>query len=167
ALNNRVIANTVYGNYDSGIEMTTSTGTIVANNVSVDNGINSARTAGEIRVDSASVSTTTLNDDLVFLRVPGEMIDWNGVKYASLAAFQSATGQESRGIQADPRFVSVAGANFHLSAGSPAIDSANSGAPNQPAVDFDNASRFDDPATPNSGIGPVTYADRGAYEYHP
>ena len=166
-LDNRVIANTVYGNYDSGIEMTTSTGTVLANNVSVDNGINSTRTAGQIRVDSGSVATTTLNDDLVFLSVTGEMIDWNGVKYSSLSAFRTATGQESRGIQADPRFVSVAGADFHLLAGSPAIDSANSGAPNQPPLDFGGATRFDDPLTANTGLGSVTYVDRGAFEYRP
>ena len=164
-LNNRVIANTVYANYDSGIEMTTSTGTVLANNVSVDNGIGSARTAGNVRVDSASVSTTTLNDDLVFLRVAGDVIDWNGAKYASLAAFRTATGQESRGIEADPRFASVASANFHLLAGSPAIDSANSGASNQPAVDFAGNDRFDDAATVNTGLGPITFADRGAFEY--
>lgn len=166
-LNDSVIANTVYRNYDSGIEMTTSTGTVLANNVSVDNGINSARTAGQIRVDSGSVATTTLDDDLVFLSVTGEMIDWNGVKYSSLAAFRTATGQESRGIQADPRFVSVAGADFHLSAGSPAIDSANSGSPNQPPVDFGGATRFDDPLTADTGLGSVTFADRGAFEYRP
>ncbi|MGZ4712460.1 MAG: Ig-like domain repeat protein [Acidimicrobiia bacterium] len=167
AVDARIVANTVYGNYDSGIEMTTSTGSILANNVSVDNGINSARTSGEIRVDGGSVATTTLNDDLVYLRTPGVMIDWNGVKYGSLAAFRAATGQESRGIQADPRFVSVAAADFHLLAGSPAIDSANAGAPFQPAVDFDGRSRVDDPATTDTGIGTPTFVDRGAFEYLP
>ena len=95
------------------------------------------------------------------------MFDWNGVKYTSLAALQTATGMESRGIQADPRFISAAGANFHLLAGSPAIDSANTGAIGQPGVDFDGGSRFDDPASANTGVGPVAYADRGAFEYHP
>jgi parallel beta-helix repeat protein len=165
ALNNRIVANTVYGNYDSGIEMTTSTGTVLANNISVDNGINSARTSGNIRADSASAPTSTVNDDLISLRVTGVMVDWNGVKYSSLTAFRTATGQESRGIQADPRFVSASGADFHLLAGSPAIDAGNSGAPGQPLVDFAGAGRYDDPATPNTGIGPVAYADRGAFEY--
>ncbi|MBK5287082.1 MAG: right-handed parallel beta-helix repeat-containing protein, partial [Acidimicrobiia bacterium] len=167
AVDARVISNTVDGNYDSGIEMTTSTGSILANNISIDNGINSARTFGNIRVDSASAPTTTVNDDLIFLRVTGVMVDWNGVKYSSLAAFRTATGQESRGIEGDPRFASVTGANFHLLAGSPAIDAANSGAPNEPTVDFDGAGRYDDPATTNVGIGPIAYADRGAFEYRP
>ncbi|MEP6624382.1 MAG: right-handed parallel beta-helix repeat-containing protein, partial [Acidimicrobiia bacterium] len=163
----RVVANTVYANSDSGIEMTTSTGTVLANNVSVDNGINSPRTSGNIRVDSPSAPTTTVNDDLVFLRTPGVVIDWDGVRYASVAAFRSGTGQESRGIEADPRFVSIASNNYRLTAGSPAIDAADSGAPAQPATDFDGNVRVDDPATVNTGIGPIPYADRGAFEFRP
>jgi hypothetical protein len=157
----------VYGNSDSGIESTTSTRTYLANNVSVDNGINSPRTSGNIRIDAGSVGTAILNDDLVFLRVAGVMIDWNGTHYSSLAAFRTATGQESRGIEADPRFRGSATADFHLLAGSPAIDSANAGASGQPATDFDGHARVDDPATADTGIGPITDADRGAFEYLP
>ena len=75
------------------------------------------------------------------------MIDWNGTRYSSLAAFRTATGQESRGIEADPRFRSSGTADFHLLAGSRAIDSANSGASGQPGTDFDGNGRVDDPAT--------------------
>jgi parallel beta-helix repeat protein len=167
AVDAHVIANTVYGNVDSGIESTTSTRTYLANNVSVDNGINSPRTSGNIRIDAGSVGTAVLNDDLVFLRTSGVMIDWNGVKYSSLAAFRTATGQESRGTQADPKFRNAAANDFHLLAGSPAIDSANSGASGQPTTDFDGFARVDDPATPNTGIGSIAYADRGAFEFQP
>ena len=167
AVDAHVVANTVYGNSDSGIESTTSTRTYLANNVSVDNGINSPRTSGNIRIDAGSVGTAILNDDLVFLRVAGVMVDWNGTRYSSLAAFRTATGQESRGIEGDPRFRSSATADFHLLAGSPAIDSANSARSGQPATDFDGNARVDDPATANTGIGPITYADRGAFEYLP
>ena len=59
------------------------------------------------------------------------MLIWNSVNYSSLAAFRSATGQETNGIQAAPRFQNAAAGNFHLTAGSPAIDSANSGASGQ------------------------------------
>ena len=47
AVDAHVVANTVFGNSDSGIESTTSTRTYLANNVSVDNGINSPRTVGQ------------------------------------------------------------------------------------------------------------------------
>lgn len=166
AMDARVIANTVYNNYDSGIEMTTSTGTVLANNISVDNGIGSLRTSGNIRADSASAPTSTVNDDLVFLRVPGTVIDWGGVKYGSLATFRAATGQESRGIEANPQFVNPLAASFRLLSGSPAIDSANTAAPGQPLLDADGLGRYDD-AAPNTGAGTITYADRGAFEYRP
>jgi hypothetical protein len=164
-----VIANTVYRNVTAGINIEgNSTGSTVANNIAVDNGIQSPRTHSNIRVESGSTSGTTMNDNLVFLTVPGEvLLIWNSVSYTSLASFQSATGQESRGIQADPRWVSPATGNFHLTAGSPAIDSANSGASGQPSSDVEGNSRIDDPATPNIGIGPRAFDDRGAYEYQP
>jgi parallel beta-helix repeat protein len=163
----RVIANTVYSNVDSGIEIVSSTGALLGNNVSVDNGINSPRTSGNIRVDATSTQTISLNSDLVYLRTSGVMIDWAGAKYSSLAAFQAATGREPRGIQADPRFQLPGAADFHLLAGSPAIDSADSGASGQPTTDADGNGRVDDPATPNTGVGPRTFDDRGAYEFQP
>ena len=52
-----------------------------------------------------------------------------------------------------------------LMAGSPAIDSANSNAPNQPATDLDGKARVDIPGVVNTGAGTRTYDDRGAYEY--
>jgi len=167
AANAVVVANTVYGNVDSGIEVTTSTNTRIANNISADNGINSPRTSGNLRVDSNSAAGTSVDDDLVFLRVGGVMVDWAGKQYSSLAAFQSAIGKETHGRQGDPRFVGASSANFRLRSDSVAIDGANSGAPSQPGNDAAGASRFDDPATPNTGRGPISYADRGAFEYRP
>jgi PKD repeat protein len=54
-----------------------------------------------------------------------------------------------------------------LLGGSAAIDSANSGVSGEPTVDADGNGRVDDPATPNTGVGPRLYDDRGAYEYQP
>ena len=97
------------------------------------------------------------------------MIDWNGVKYASLAAFRTATGQESRGVQADPAVRATRPApTSTCSPGSPAIDSANTAiASASPHSTSTAATAFDDPATVDTGIGPITYADRGAFEYRP
>jgi parallel beta-helix repeat protein len=153
----RVVANTVYKNYDSGIEMTGSLRTFLANNISVDNGINSARTSGQVRADSTSAPSTTLDYSLLYLSVPTASktvyIDWNGVKYTTLAAFQAATGQEAHGLQADPQFVNRAGNDLHLAAGSPAIGKANSSASGEPTTDADDVARS------------VPF-DIGAYEFH-
>ncbi|HET8786476.1 MAG TPA: right-handed parallel beta-helix repeat-containing protein [Candidatus Limnocylindrales bacterium] len=165
---NRIIGNTVYKNVTAGINVEgTSTGVTIANNIAVDNGIASPRTHSNIRVESGSTSGTALNFDLVFLSVPDTMLIWNSVAYSSLAAFKSATGQEARGIEGSPGFVNASGADFNLASGSPAIDSANSGASGQQAFDLANVERVDDPLTPNTGTGPRAYDDRGAYELQP
>ena len=57
--------------------------------------------------------------------------------------------------------------DYHLIAGSPAIDSANSDAPNQPTTDIDGNARVDDPFTTDSGAGTRSYDDHGAYEFQP
>jgi parallel beta-helix repeat protein len=162
----RLIGNSVSGNVTAGINVEgSSTGATIANNVSVNNGIASPRTRSNIRVDSASVSGTTMDYDLVYLSSPDVMLIWNSVNYTSLAAFKSATGKETHGIQADPKWASPGSGVFRFTAGSPGIDSANSGASGHPAADADGNPRLDDPATANTGAGPRTYDDRGAYEF--
>ncbi len=162
----RIIGNTVYNNVTAGINVEgSSTGATIANNVSVDNGISSPRTHSDIRVESGSTSGTTMDYDLVYLRAADTILIWNSVNYSSLAALKAATGQEAHGLQSDPRFADAAGGDFHITAGSPAIDSANSGASGQPSTDADEHERDDDPATPNTGAGPRAFDDRGAYEF--
>ena len=162
----RVIANSVYKNVTAGINVEgSSTDATVANNISVDNGIKSPRTHSNIRVEAGSTSGTTMDGDLVQLTVADTVLIWNSTSYSTLSAFQAATGQELRGLQADPKWNSPATGDFHLTGGSPAIDSANSGVSGQPSTDVDGLARFDDPATGNTGIGPRAYDDRGAYEF--
>ena len=139
----------------------------LANNISVDNGIPKVRTQGNIRVDSSSASTTTVDYDLLYLSTAGPLIDWDGELYDSLAEFVAATGQEQHGLEADPKFKNAATGKFQLKAGSPAIDSANSGAPGQPNADAQGKARKDDPATTNTGAGPRLFDDRGAFEFQP
>jgi parallel beta-helix repeat protein len=153
-----VVANTVYQNYDSGIEMTGSLRTYLANDISADNGINSARTSGQLRADTTSAPSTTADFDVLYLSAPQNsqtvFIDWNGTKYSSLAAFQQTTGLETHGISADPLFVNPP-TDLHLQSGSPAIDSGNNGATGEPTTDADGTAR------PVNGT-----VDRGAYEFH-
>jgi len=101
----------------------------------------------------------------VYLSVPETLLIWNSIAYTSLATFNSATGQESHGLQTDPKWQNRGAGDFHLTAGSPAIDSANSGAGGQSDVDAEGAPRTDDSGTPNTGSGPRAYDDRGALEF--
>ncbi|MGO4600492.1 right-handed parallel beta-helix repeat-containing protein [Terrabacter sp. 2YAF2] len=178
-----IVGNTVYDNVAAGINLEgvpagTSSGFTFANNVSVDNAascpdgvggtVKCPRTRGNIRVDATSQLGTTLDYDLVNLSVSGgTMMVWGSTSYTSLAAFQAASGQESHALQVDPRWTSPSQGDFTLRAGSPAIDSADSGAPGQPGLDAAGQARVDDPATVDTGVGGRTYDDRGAYEYQP
>ena len=164
----RIIGNTVYGNVAAGINVEgSSPDATVENNISVDNGIASPRTHSDIRIDPNSTSGTTVDYNLTFLTQPDTLYVWGSSSYTSLAAFQAATGQGAHDRQANPRWVSVAGHDFHLAAGSPAIDSANAGVGGQQASDLEGRSRVDDPTTANSGAGPRAFDDRGAYEFQP
>jgi len=87
------------------------------------------------------------------------------VLYASVSAYAAASGQDGRTFQADPEFVNGAAGDFHLMAGSPAIDCANSGVTGWSSVDDDGLPPTDDPSTANTGLGPVPFADRGALEF--
>jgi parallel beta-helix repeat protein len=68
-------------------------------------------------------------------------------------------------IRADPRWAAAASGNLRLTADSPAIDSADSGASAQSSTDAAGRPRVDDPLRQNTGAGPRAYDDRGAYEY--
>jgi parallel beta-helix repeat protein len=163
----RIISNTVYDNVAAGINVEgSSTGATVVNNISVDNGIDSPRTHSNIRVDATSTTGATVDYNVVFLSTPDTMYVWGKTSYTSLSAFKTATGQEAHGVQANPSWVS-AGSNFHLQSGSPAIDSANSGVSGATSTDLEAHGRVDDPGTANTGAGPRTYDDRGAFEFQP
>lgn len=72
-------------------------------------------------------------------------------------------------INADPLFTNPAAGDYTLQPGSPAIDAAsNAFVPSGIALDFAGLPRFiDDPATPNTGVGPSPVADMGAHEFQP
>jgi len=163
----RIVSNVVNNNVTAGINLEGgSSGGSLANNASVDNGINSPRTSGDIRVDSTSTSGTAIDYDIVNQRVAQTtMFQWGSGFYYTLADLTAATGQEAHGRQADPLWTAPASGDFRLRAGSPAIDSANSGASAELDKDADGSPRRDDAGTPNTGVGPRAYDDRGAYEY--
>ncbi len=184
-----ITGNTVQGNATAGINLEgnsasdNSSGGNVQNNLSVSNGINppEGHLPGNIRVDENSISGTTLNYNLVYQSAVLVEYTWGSDDYTTLSAFKSATGQESAGLQADPLFVApaspvtqpvsggghppIATGDYHLLSASPAIDSANSGAPSEPLLDIEGNPRVDYLGTPNTGVGTRAFDDRGAYEY--
>jgi parallel beta-helix repeat protein len=169
----RLIGNTAFHNCTTGINVEGTSGNyVVENNIAVDNavypaynGISCNRRTGNIGIWDSAPSTTTVDHNLVWLSKSGTMYVF-GSSYSSLAAMQSATGQEKHGIQADPQFVAPSSGDFRLQAGSPAIDRGNSGVSGEQATDISGNARVDDPGTPNTWAqGPRLYDDLGAYEF--
>jgi hypothetical protein len=90
--------------------------------------------------------------------------DINGPFEASYSDFEIEVAGDGN-IMAEPLFVDPGNGDFHLQAGSPCIDAADGDT--ALALDLEGNSRVDDPGTTNTGVGAITYADIGAYEYQP
>lgn len=165
-----VVSNTSVGNATSGLNVEGvsgkgSTGTLLRDNISVDNAVNTTRSKGSIRVDAASVSGTTIDHDLVF-ESDGTtpLFEWGGVLYTSLSTFRSASGQENHGKAGNPKFVDLGARNLQLGPTSPALDAADSSVSGWVNGDQTGAGPVDQPDVADTGTGPVTYADLGALE---
>jgi parallel beta-helix repeat protein len=181
----RITGNTVFFNCTTGINVEGTSGNyVIENNVAENNATgavinptpinppgaytnNCNRRTGNIGVWDSAPATTTANYNLVWQTGAGAEYRWAGTAYSTRAALNAATGQEAQGIFANPRFANASAWNLQLTAGSPAIDSADSAAAGEQVTDVVGHSRVDDPATPNTGSGPRRYDDRGAYEYQP
>ncbi|TDU83939.1 parallel beta-helix repeat protein [Kribbella voronezhensis] len=162
-----VLSNTVVRNATAGINFEGgSTNSVSRNNVAMDNAVGSTRTIGDIRVDEASSPGTTLDRDLVFqTSATGNLFEWASKGYTTIAAYRTASGQEAAGAAADPRFVNLTSRDLHLTSRSPAIDAADTAVTGWTATNRDGTAPVDHPAIPNTGVGPILFADRGAFEY--
>ncbi|GAA3585051.1 right-handed parallel beta-helix repeat-containing protein [Kribbella ginsengisoli] len=167
APNTTVLSNTVVRNATAGINFEGgSTSSTARDNVAMDNAVGSTRTIGEIRVDEASSPGTTLDRDLVFQTAAnGNLYEWASQPYTSIAAFRTASGQEAAGQAANPLFVNLTGRDLHLTGQSPAIDSADTAVTGWTAINRDGTALADNPVIPNTGVGPVVFADLGAFEF--
>ena len=158
------VGDVVWGNFNDGFSIEgDSSNTQLFNSISVNNGLT---TGGfDLWVDQSS-STGFMSDFNIFWNSTGTPpIKYITTVYANLADFVLATGYDVNSIQSDPRFVNPGGGDFHLEAGSPAIDAADSSVPFWPTVDAEGNARLDDSETLNTGVGAVDYADRGALEF--
>lgn len=156
--------NVAWGNAHDGFSVEGSaTGTRLYNCIAAENG--PGGTGYDLYVDSSSVAGFDADHLLLWKSDGSPSVKFDRTTYATVAAFLAARGIAPHTVNADPRFASPATGDFHLLAGSGAIDAADSGAPYWPGTDVDGRGPADDPSTPDTGSGPVTYADLGAYEF--
>ena len=166
ATGNTHVGDVAWGNFNDGFSMEgTAVRQRIYNCISVNNGASTGRY--NIYVDSLSITGFESNDNVIWNSAGHPPIKHFGSTYATVAAFAAATGKDTRTKQFNPQFVNQAGGDFHLLAVSPAIDCGNSAVPNWPSSDAEGRPRMDEPSVGNTGLGPVSYADRGAYEFVP
>ncbi|MET0263110.1 MAG: right-handed parallel beta-helix repeat-containing protein, partial [Rariglobus sp.] len=114
-----------------------------------------------VRFSLASIipgQTFESDHNVIQSRGSSTMINWLGSGYTDLATYQTASGQDVNSSMSAPGWVSPTTGDFHLTAGSPAIDA---GAALGTTTDFDGN------PVPNGGatdIGPLEYGGLIAYE---
>jgi len=155
-----------YGNVMDGFSFEGDAGGAQLHNcIAIENGV--TRNEFDLWVDANSSVGFVSDHNLFWNSGPQNPIKFVATQYATLAAYQAASGQDAHSKQADPRFVNGPAADFRLLAGSPAIDAAASNVADWPATDAAGAARQDDPLTPDSGEGSCTFGDLGALEFVP
>jgi parallel beta-helix repeat protein len=140
-----------------------SSGVSVQNNVLDSNGgIDQSLCAGspsdgvDIGVYGNAVHGTVVDYNAVTQGPGGDhAYAWN-TQLSSLTEFRAVSGQGAHDAVVVPDPLDVSLAVYE--------DSANSAAPGYQAKDGMGRPREDDPAVPNTGAGPIAYADRGALE---
>jgi Ca2+-binding RTX toxin-like protein len=185
--------NLVYNNISAGIAITSGTTLSIVNNTVYQSvgqalmlsGVSYATVENNILwVDQGSIISVASGATTGFLSAynlfyqganptPATLGLWQGVAEATLANWQTASGQDVNGSKTgNPGFVNMAGADgilggpgtavgagadddFELKAGSSAIDAANAYV--APFTDLLGQPRHDDPATANTGIGYPQY----------
>jgi parallel beta-helix repeat protein len=153
-----------FGNHRDGFSIEgNATGTQLQNCIAVDNGLTTNRY--DLWVDPTSVTGFVSDYNIFWNSTAQDPIKYIATPHDSLATYQAASGQDAHSLQSDPKFINGGSGDFALQPTSPAIDAGNSGAPSWPATDAAGHSRLDVVAIPNTGAGPVAYADRGALEY--
>ncbi len=140
-----------------------STNTSLHDCISIQNGTTTLHY--DLWVDTTSTPGFDSDDNVFWNSGPQPPIKFAKSLYASVASYSTARGHDTRTLQVDPRFVAPGDGDFHLAAGSPAIDNANTDVAHWPSTDAEGRDRLDDPAAPNQGLGSVAYADRGALEF--
>jgi cysteine-rich repeat protein len=129
----------------------------------VRNNVFHGTSAGLLLLSEVGNVANTLSHNVWFTSGTPRFV-WNGDEYGSLAAYRSATGQDTGSLLANPLLVDPANGDVHLGAGSPAIDA---GDPSFVAgigeTDVDGAARVNGPRV-DAGADEATTCGNGVTE---
>jgi hypothetical protein len=164
ATRNVYVGNVSYGNFRDGFSFEGfSSQNSLYDCIATDNGL-----------QTGEIDLWLDNDSIVGFRSDYNMF-WNStsqapvkvgiIRFASVADYSARYDLDFHTFQMNPLFSAPDAGDFHLSKGSPAIDAANTDVPDWPALDAEGNTRSNDLRSPDFGLGPVAYADRGALEY--
>lgn len=146
-----VVNNTIAGNTardgSSGIYANVLSPVVISNNIVV---VASGQTAIVCDPSRSTFPAFSHNDAVV---TGSTALAWS----SNCAAFASSNGN----ISVDPQFVNTAGNDYHLQAGSPAIDAGDNTAPDLPQQDYDGNPRI----APGCATGCTSTIDLGVYEF--
>ena len=112
-------------------------------------------------------SSMTVTNCILWNNDPNEIFD-NGSSLTTVAYSDVEGGYAGQGnIDADPLFADAAGGDLRLAYNSPCIDAGDSTGLWQMEIlkDLDGRIRYENIPAADTGIGPVTYLDMGAYEF--
>ena len=129
-----VVNNTIADNTWDGISLYGASPTI-ANNLLVGNGdygISEENTSAD-----PAVSYNLFHDN-----TDGVYLDEGETPHLTTTTLNALVAEAHDNLDGDPAFVDQAGGNYHLTAGSPAIDVGDNNAPGLPDTDFDGNSRI-------------------------
>ncbi|MFI5378942.1 MAG: right-handed parallel beta-helix repeat-containing protein, partial [Tepidisphaerales bacterium] len=131
----QVINNTVYQPTGDALDLLSSEGNFQFQHMQVRNNILWAQAGYDLNLtDDAAIGFFSDYNDL-YVTGTGKVARISNRDYPALSDWVYEYGYDTHSISADPKFVNVAGANFHLLPASPAIDAGDPALPylNEPA----------------------------------
>jgi parallel beta-helix repeat protein len=156
-----ITGNTAPNQNGGGISCGDHSSPVVTNCTIADNTASNGFGEGGGGISCGNGSSPPVKNCILWGNYPDQILEQDGTaptfNYCCIQGGHSGTGI----VTSDPNF--IGSGDYHIFLGSSCIDAADSS--NAPVADIDGKDRYNDTTTPDSGTGPVTFYDIGAYEY--